>query len=53
MTNMALISESTGNNCNKVEDIWSDLSDKTGVFPNLNYMDGSDIKGANIYDNYQ
>ena len=34
MTNTGLRSESTGNNYNKVENMWIDYSDDTGAFPN-------------------
>ena len=45
MTNMGLISESTGNNYKKVENMWSDLSDVTRSFTNINKTDRNDTEG--------
>ena len=46
MSNMILKSEYTGNNNNKVENMWNDSSDNTGDFHKLNNMDKNDIEGA-------
>ena len=46
MSNMGLISEPTGNNYDKVENMWNDCSDKTRAFLKLNNMQNNDIEGA-------
>ena len=46
MTAMGLILESTGKIYNKVEKMWSDFSDDSREFPNLNKTEISDIKNA-------
>ena len=46
MTNMGLISESTGKIYNKVENMCTYWSDDTRASPNLNKMERSDIEGA-------
>ena len=46
MNNVGLRSESTGNNYKKVEKMCSGCSEDTGVFPNINEMERSDIEGS-------
>ena len=43
---MGLKPESTGKNYNKVENMWKDCSDDTGVFPNMNKIEKNDTNGA-------
>ena len=43
MTTMGFISESTGKSREKVENMWSDYSDNTGAFQNIENIEISDI----------
>ena len=46
MTNVGIRSKSTGNSYKIMEKMWSDFSQDTGSFPNMNNMERSDIEGA-------
>ena len=46
MTTMRIISDSTGNNNNKVANTWSDCYCDDEAFPNLVNMERSDIQGT-------
>ena len=46
MSNMGIISDSTGNSYEKVKNMWSGFSDDTGAFPKLNNMERNDIKNT-------
>ena len=46
MSNILLKPDYTGSNYKKAENMWNNLSDDTGDFPNLNNLEKNDIEDA-------